>query len=408
MTALFTATSATCVTGLVAVDTALTWSVFGQAVILLMIQIGGLGVMSITVVFYIAMKKQIGLSQRLLIMKSMGLKDVQGVVRLIRHVLLGTLFFEGIGALILWFRFAPAFGLWGGLWAGVFHSVSAFCNGGFDIMGAAGGGPFSSLAAYSGDPVVMLTIIALVILGGIGFFVWEDVWRTRGIKRLHVHSKIVLSSTLLLVLSGWAILYLAERSNPLTIGMMPQRAAVFASLFQAVMPRSGGLSVVDQAALTGASRAIVIVLMLIGGSAGSTAGGIKNATFAILVISAFRSLRGKNRLSVFGRTIPPQQIITALAIMMFTLASCLAGALAIAIIQPEVLFSGVIFETASAIAICGLSQGVTPFLGPASLAVLIALMLLGRVGIMTFGMAAFLSGNRDDKLKSPDSWILMG
>ncbi|MCL1853934.1 MAG: potassium uptake protein, TrkH family [Peptococcaceae bacterium] len=406
MDALFTSTSATCITGLAVADTAQTWSLFGQMVILCLIQIGGLGFMSITTIFFFIMNKNIGLSQRLLIMNSLNLKDMQGVVRLIRHVLAGTFLFEGVGTLVLWSRFAPEYGLWKGLGMGVFHSVSAFCNAGFDLMGT--NEALSSLTAYAGDAVVSVTVLLLVFIGGLGFFVWEDIWRNRRFRKLHLHSKLVLTVSLGLVVSGWIFFYIAERTNPGTIGSMPFPDAALASLFQSVTTRSGGLCTVNQVSLTGASILMTMVLMLIGGSPGSTAGGIKNVTAGILFLSALNSLRGKNRLSVFGRTVPAPQIVGALSILLVVLTAILAGSSAIALIQPDLPFSAVLFETISAIATCGLSLGITSSLGSASMAIIILFMFFGRVGIITLGMAAFRNRTGTEKTKYPDTWIMMG
>ncbi|MCL1820850.1 MAG: potassium uptake protein, TrkH family [Oscillospiraceae bacterium] len=406
MTALFTSTSAVCVTGLTVVDTALTWSVFGRVVILFLMQIGGLGFMSVTTVFFFVMSRKIGLSQRLLLVRSLNLNDIQGIVKLIRLVLLGTLLFEGIGAAVLWIRFMPEYGALKGLGMGIFHSVSAFCNAGFDLKG--GIEPFSSLTGYSGDPVIIVTVIMLSFIGGLGFFVWQDIWRNRRFKDLHLHSKLVLAISFWLIVPVCVLFYLAERTNPGTIGGMSFPEAMMASLFQTVMPRSGGFSVVTQASLTGVSAMISIALMLIGGSAGSTAGGIKNVTAGILFLSAIRFVRGRKRLSVFKRTIPEPQIASALSITVMVFAACFAGSAAIALIQPELPFSRVVFETVSAVATCGLSQGITPSLVPASQFVIITLMFLGRVGIITFGIAAFLGRDTSEKTKHPDTWVMMG
>ncbi|MCL1917868.1 MAG: potassium uptake protein, TrkH family [Peptococcaceae bacterium] len=406
MTALFTSTSATCITGLAVTDTAQTWSFFGQTVILCLIQIGGLGFMSITTIFFFIMNKNIGLSQRLLIVNSLNLKDMQGVVRLVRHVLIGTFVFEGVGAVVLWLRFLPEYGVWKGLGMGVFHSVSAFCNAGFDVMGDTGA--FSSLTAYTGDAAVSITVMALIFIGGLGFFVWEDVWRNRRFRKLHLHSKLVLTVSLGLVALGWVFFYITERTNPETLGAMSFPDAALASLFQAVTPRSGGLCTLDQASFTGVSMMMTMLLMLIGGSAGSTAGGIKNVTAGILFLSAISSLQGKSRLSVFGRTVPAPQIVGALSILLVVLTAILAGSSAIALIQPELPFSGILFETLSAIATCGLSLGITPSLGPASMAIMILFMFFGRVGIITLGMAAFRNRGNVEKTKYPDTWIMMG
>ena len=405
MTALFTATSATCVTGLTVVDTAQTWSVFGRATILAMFQIGGLGFMSITMVFFFVLHKKISISQRLLIMNSWSLRDIQGVVKLLRHVLFGTLVFQGIGTIILWIRFAPKYGVINGLGRGAFHSVSAFCNAGFDLMGY--DEPFSSLTAYAEDTIVSITMILLVVAGGLGFFVWEDIWRNRNFKKLHLHSKMVLTISGLLILAGWVFFFFAERHNLETIGSMSLQQGVLVSLFQSVMPRSGGLSVVNQMSFTGASRMVILLLMLIGGSAGSTAGGIKNVTAGLLFLSAVQSLRGKSKLSVFGRTIPQQQIASALSVLVFVFFASFIGSVAIALIQPDLPFFGVVFEVVSAVATCGLSQGITHNLTDVSMGIIMVLMFLGRVGIITIGIAAFLRRNNEEKIKHPDTWVMM-
>ena len=405
VTALFTAVSATCVTGLTVVDTATTWSVFGRVVILGMIQIGGLGFMSITTIFFFIMNTKIGLSQRLLIMQSLSLKDIQGVVQLIRHVLIGTLFFQGLGALVLWIRFYPEYGLINGLGMGVFHSISAFCNAGFDLMGNTE--TFSSLTSYLGDVVIKITIILLVVIGSLGFFVWEDIWRNRRFRKLHLHSKMVLTVSVLLLVIGWIFFFFAEKSNPETIGNIPIFEATIASLFQSAMPRSAGLSMVNQVSLTNSSIMVTMLLMFIGGSAGSTGGGIKNVTAAIIFLSAIRSLMGKKTLSVFGRNIPDQQVVSALSILVFALSACFFGSVTISILQPELPVLGVIFEVVSAVTTCGLSLGVTPSLLPSSRVIIVLLIFLGRIGIMTIGMAAFLRRNKFEKTKHPDTWVMM-
>ena len=403
--ALFTSVSAICVTGLSVVDTATTWSLFGRIVILFLIQIGGLGFMSVTTIFFFVMNKKLGLSQRLLIMQSLSLKDVQGVVQLIRHILIGTLLFQGIGALFLWSRFYIEFGLWKGLGIAVFHSVSAFCNAGFDLMGNIE--TFSSMTLYLGDVVVKITLIFLVVIGSLGFFVWEDIYRNRSFKKLHLHSKLVLTVSVILLLSGWIFFYLIEKSNPLTIGNLPFSKAILTSLFQSAMPRSAGFSMVNQSLLTKGSILVTMFLMFIGGSAGSTGGGIKNVTAAILFLSAIRSLRGKKTLSVFGRSIPDQQIVSAISILILALTVCFIGSILISLIQPELPLLGVVFEVVSAVTTCGLSLGITPFLQPSSMIILMLFMFFGRVGIMTIGMAAFLRRNQPEKTKYPDTWVMM-
>ena len=404
LSALFTAVSASTITGLVVMDTAQTWSVFGLTVILCMIQMGGLGFMSVITVFFFMMRKKIGLSQRLLMMQTMSLHDIQGVVRLVRHVLFGTLFFQGFGALLLWTRFGPNYGLLRGLGMSIFHAVSAFCNAGFDLMD----GEFTSLTEYFADATVSIVITALVFIGGLGFFVWEDIWRNHNFRKLHVYSKLVLVSSFCLVVGSGVFYFFAERTNPYTFGAMSIPDAVLSSIFQAVMPRSGGLATVNQASLRGVSQMFTIILMLIGGSAGSTAGGIKNVTVTILILSALASLRGKSRTSVFGRTLPAPQILSALSIAVLVLTLCVGGAVVIAFIQPELGFTGILFETTSAIATCGLSLGTTPALKPVSQVIIMLFMLFGRVGIMTLGMAVFFNRNKTEKIKYPDTWVIIG
>ncbi|MCL1822525.1 MAG: hypothetical protein FWG22_06855, partial [Prolixibacteraceae bacterium] len=402
LTALFTSTSATCVTGLIVVDTATTWSFFGRAVILCLFQIGGLGFITITTIFFFLMDRKISLTQRLLMVQSLNLHDRQGIVGQVRSVLLGTFIFEGFGALILWARFAPDYGVWGGLGMGVFHSVSAFCNAGFALMGDFR--RFSSLAAYSGDVVVMITIMLLVFIGGLGFFVWEDVRRRRRFSRLHLHSKLVLTISLSLIVVGWVFFYFTERSNPATLGGMPFSQAAVASLFQSVMPRSGGFSVFDQAAQKGVSKLVSMALMFVGGSAGSTAGGIKNVTAGILVLSALRSMMGKRRLTVFKRTIPETQVVSAFSIVCMALSAWFIGTVAVALIQPELPVIGVMFEMASAIATCGLSHGIVPLLAPVPMVIAMLLIFFGRIGIMTVGMAAFFKHGQVETTKRPETW----
>ena len=403
---LFTAVSATSVTGLTVVDTALTWTPFGRAVILILIQIGGLGYMSVVTVFFFIMHQKIGLSQRLLLVQSLNLNDLRGVVQLVKHVLVGTLIFQSIGTLILWVRFMPDYGAWPALGLAVFHAVSAFCNAGFTILG--GIEAYSSLAAYKDDAVLILTITALVFIGGIGFFVWEDLWRNKGPRNLQPYSKLVLSISAVLVLGGAVFFYLAERHNPYTLGEMSVPQAALTSFFLSAIPRSGGFSVMDQAHFRGVSTMFTMCLMMIGGSAGSAAGGIKNATVGILVLSAFASLRGRKRLSVFSRTIPSEQVIKAMSIALLAISIAVSSAVVISFIQPELPFTQVLFETTSAIGTSGLSKGITPYLSPASSLVIILAMFFGRVGIITLGMAAFIDRSTHEKIKYPDAWVMMG
>ena len=405
LAALFTAVSATCVTGLTVVDTLTTWSIFGRIVIMCLVQIGGLGFMSVTTIFFFVINSKIGLSQRLLIMQSLSLKDIQGVVQLIRHILFGTFIFQSIGTLFLWVCFYHDYGIWKGLGMGVFHSIAAFSNAGFDIISPSE--TFPSFSIYSGNLMMMLTLVFLVIMGGLGFFVWEDIWRNRKFQKLHLHSKMVLTVSCILLLGGGFCFFWGEQNNPDTIGNLPFLQQVTMSLFQSAMTRSSGLSMINQAFFSKASQMLSMLLMFIGGSAGSTGGGIKNVTAAIIFLSALRSLRGKKTLSVFGNTIPDQQIISALSIFIFALTACFIASILIFYFQPKLPFWEVIFEVISATATCGLSLGITPCLSPESMIVIIFLMFLGRVGIITFGMAAFFRRHQREKTKYPDTWVMM-
>jgi trk system potassium uptake protein TrkH len=407
VTALFTATSATSVTGLVVVDTAQTWSLFGRIVILCLIQIGALGFMSFITIFFFIMNKKIGLSQRLLIIQSLNLNDMRGVVKLIRHVLMGTLIFQGTGTVLLCIRFIPRHGLLHGFGMGAFHSVAAFANAGFDLFGY--NIPLHGLTDHAQDGLVVTVVMVLAFIGGLGFFVWEDIWQNRfRLKQLHIHSKLVLHISFWLILLGWIFFFAAERNNPHTIGDMSLPNALHISLFQVIMPRSAGFSVIGQGELVGATKMVVMILMLIGGSPGSMAGGIKNVTVGILFLSAVNYFKGRNTVVVFGRTIPTSQVKSALTISITVLCAVVFGSLTIALIQPEIPFAAILFETISAITTCGLSYGITGTLAPVSQVILILFMFCGRVGIMTLGMVAFLERNKNERIKHPETWIMMG
>ena len=305
--ALFTATSATCVTGLVTVSTAVHWSLFGKCVILLLIQIGGLGFMSVMTAASLLLRRTITLRERMVIGAGFGLDSSGGIVRLMRRVLVGTFLLEGVGAGLLSIRFVQQFGPLRGVGMGVFHAVSAFCNGGFDLMGTPDD-PFCSLVHYAGDPLVNLTIMALIVLGGLGFFVWSDVWDHRRFCRLSLHSKLVLAMSGVLLGGGFLLTLLFEWSNPATLGGMSVPHRLLAAAFQTVTLRTAGFNTIDQSALTDPSQAVACVLMLIGGSPGSTAGGLKTVTVAVLALSAVSALRGRTSVTAFGRTIEPRSI----------------------------------------------------------------------------------------------------
>ena len=385
--ALFTAASATCVTGLVLHDTVTYWSEFGQAVILLLIQTGGMGVVTTAVAVSLFTGKRIGLRQRCLMQEAIAAPQVGGIIRMAGFILKATFLMEAAGTLFLALRFCPEMGLFQGLWFSLFHSVSAFCNAGFDLMGAAG--PFSSLTNYVGDPLVCGTIVGLIVAGGIGFFTWEDLCR----HRWHLHayrlqSKLILTITAALILLPALALYLFEFSQP-RWETLTFSERLLASLFQSVTPRTAGFNTVDLTRLAGSSQMLLILLMLVGGSPGSTAGGFKTTTLATFLLSVRAVFQKRENIQCFGRRLPPATLRSAVSICTLYAALFLTAGVLIAA-WDGVPLSCALFETASAIGTVGLSLGITPELSGLSRLVLILLMYFGRVGGLTM-MYALLS-----------------
>ena len=378
--ALFTATSATCVTGLVVQDTAQYWSGFGQAVIIVLIQIGGMGVVTVAVAISMLAGRRIGLKERWVMQESISAPQVGGIVRRTRFILAAMLLLEGAGALLLASRFCPEMGL-RGIWYAVFHAISSFCNAGFDLMGAAGT-PFVSLTGYVGDPLVNLTVMGLIILGGIGFLTWGDVRQHRWHLRAYcLQSKLVLVTTAALILVPALFFFCYEFQLPqwdgLTLG-----EKVLGALFQAVTPRTAGYNTVDLTQLSGPTRMIITLLMLVGGAPGSTAGGFKVTTLAVFLLAARAVFRRQEDLQSFGRRLPIDTLQNAAAILMAYVGLFLLGGLAISCVE-GVALDAALFETASAIGTVGLTLGLTPELGGVSRIILIFLMYFGRVGGLT-------------------------
>ena len=378
--ALFTATSATCVTGLVVQDTAQYWSGFGQAVIIVLIQIGGMGVVTVAVAISLLAGRRIGLKERWVMQESISAPQVGGIVRRTRFILAAMLLLEGAGALLLASRFCPEMGL-RGIWYAVFHAISSFCNAGFDLMGAAGT-PFVSLTGYVGDPLVNLTVMGLIILGGIGFLTWGDVRQHRWHLRAYcLQSKLVLVTTAALILVPALFFFCYEFQLPrwdgLTLG-----EKILGSLFQAVTPRTAGYNTVDLTQLSGPTRMIITLLMLVGGAPGSTAGGFKVTTLAVFLLAARAVFRRQEDLQSFGRRLPIDTLQNAAAILMAYVGLFLLGGLAISCVE-GVALDAALFETASAIGTVGLTLGLTPELGGVSRIILIFLMYFGRVGGLT-------------------------
>lgn len=404
-TALFTATSATCVTGLILGDTWTLWSGFGQAVIITLIEIGGLGFMSAASLVVFLLRKKIGLRQRMIMAQALSVSEMEGVVRLQKWVLLGSLIIQLSGALVLFFRFLPNYGWEQAAKWGVFHAISAFCNAGFDIVGNIA--PGANMILFNRDPVVLITIMALITVGGLGFFVWEEVVTLHNFKKFSVYTKLVLLAAGGLLLGGAALIAILEWNNPGTLGPMETPHKILNAFFQSVTVRTAGFTGVDQAALTEGGKAVSIVLMLIGGASGSTAGGIKTVTFLVLVLFVLTRARGRSTVTIFHRTVPHDKIMDAATIVSLITGLTVAGAMFITATSP-VTFTDALFETASALATVGLTAGVTPNLSVAAQLMLIVFMYFGRVGILTISLG-FLMGNKaEDRFRYAHTNLLIG
>ena len=397
--ALFTATSAVCVTGLVVQDTGSYWSVFGQAVILTLIQIGGLGVVTVAASFALLSGRRISLMQRSTMQDAISAPRVGGIVRLTRFILRGTFLIELIGALAMLPVFCRDYG-WRGIWMAVFHSISAFCNAGFDILGT-NNNLYPSLTGYVQNPVINITIMLLIITGGIGFLTWDDICENKlYFHRSRMQSKVILVTTLTLIVFPALFFFFAD-FDALSLGERIQ-----AALFQSVTPRTAGFNTVDLPAMSGASLGVMILLMLIGGSPGSTAGGMKTTTLAVLLANAAASFRQRDSAQFFGRRVDCSAVKTAATILTMYLALFFGGAVFISVYE-NLPLSHCLYETASAVGTVGLTLGITPQLHIPSQMVLIALMYLGRVGGLTLIYAA-VSSKKTGSAKLPQESITIG
>ena len=397
--ALFTATSAVCVTGLVVRDTASCWSGFGQAVILAMIQIGGLGVVTVAASFALLSGRKISLLQRSAMQEAITAPKMGGIVRLTGFILRMTFLFEAAGALALTPVFCKEYGI-RGVWMALFHSVSAFCNAGFDVMGTKDA-PFSSLTSYAGRPAVNVTVMLLIVIGGIGFLTWEDVRTNRfRFSRYRMQSKVILVTSAVLIVAPAVFFFFAEFKR------LPMGERILASLFQAVTPRTAGFNTADLTAMSGAGKAVLVGLMLIGGSPGSTAGGMKTTTAAVLIANAVTVFRRKEDAHFFGRRLESGAVRNASTILLLYLVLFVSGGIVISLAE-GLPVGACLFEAASAIGTVGLSMGITPALGAVSRTVLILLMFFGRVGGLTLIYAA-LSGTKRVSYKLPQERITVG
>ena len=403
LTAAFTATSATCVTGLAVVDTYLHWSLFGQIVLLLLIQVGGLGFMTVMSAFAIATRRKISLHERTLLMQATGSMTRSGMVRLIRRILAVTFIAEFAGACLLAIRFIPQMGFWRGLWNALFHSVSAFCNAGFDLMGRQEA--FSSFTAYIGDPLVTLTLAALITVGGLGFLVFGDMYRKRmRWRRFELHTKLVLTVSAVLTVGSWGLFWLFERNAALA--GMPLGQQILAALFQAVTPRTAGFNTLQLSELSDSGAFLSVFLMVIGGSPGSTAGGIKTTTAAVLLLGALASSSRRMDVTVFRRRIDDLVVKRAAAIATVYITAVFITTLAICALEPFGIRE-ILFEVASAVGTVGLTMGITPVLCAASRVLLILLMFAGRVGGLSL-VLALTEKRKSVPVQRPVENILVG
>lgn len=402
--ALFTATSATCVTGLVVHDTASYWSGFGQLVILLLIQVGGMGVVTMAVAIFMFSGKRIGLKQRWVLQESISAPQVGGIVRQTRFILKTAFAIEGAGAAALAVRFCPELGLRQGLWYAVFHSISAFCNAGFDLMGVKA--PFSSLTGYTGDLIVNLTIMLLIVVGGLGFLTWGDLFAHRlHFREYRLQSKLILVTTAALLLFGFLFFLLYEFRLPQWAGMSPKES-VLAAIFQSVTPRTAGFNTVELSRISEPGQLLTILLMLTGGSPGSTAGGFKTTTLAVLLLSAAAVFRKRRGAQCFGRRVQDGVLQNACAVFMLYVLFFLAGGILICAID-QVPLMDALFEAASAIGTVGLSLGGTARFSMASRMILVFLMYVGRVGGLTL-VYAVLADNGASASQFPQEHITVG
>ncbi|WP_366248600.1 TrkH family potassium uptake protein [Terribacillus aidingensis] len=400
--ALFEATSAVCVTGLVVVDTQTTFTLFGQIVLLCLIQIGGLGFMTLAVFIALLLRRNISFEERHLVKESLNQNSYEGIVRMVRFVLLFTVICEVIGTIILGIHWGNEFGYPKSFYYGLFHSISAFNNAGFDIMG-----DFSSVTAYVGDPIVNLTLTSLLMLGGIGFIVVADILQKKKGKRLMLHTKVVLWMSAILVAIGTILIYLLEYGNPATIGSMPWNEKLLASYFQGVVPRTAGFNSLNTADLTLGSQLVTMALMFIGGGTGGTAGGIKVTTFAILLFAVWALIKGKQEVNIRNRRIPGDLVFRAFSITTYSVLLVSLFVFLLAITEKGAALNYIAFEVLSAFGTVGMTLGLTPELSEPGKMLLTLLMFMGRVGPITIAFALAFQIKKT-AVRNPEERIIIG
>lgn len=411
--AMFTATTSICVTGLTTVSVASHWSIFGKIVILLLMQMGGLGVITFTTVVFLIFRRKITLKNRLLIQDAYNLDTLSGLVKLTIWILKGTLLIEGIGAFFYALKFVPQFGFIDGIWKAVFNAVSAFCNAGMDILGD------NSLASYRGSILVNFTTIALIIVGGIGFPVWTDIVGTikekmkdgfsisNGWRKLQLHTKLVLSITIILILGGMFLITALEWDNPKTLGLLPWWEKLLAGLFQSVTTRTAGFYTIPQENFTDASSLICILLMFVGGSPSGTAGGVKTVTIGMVIISVVSIIKGRKDTEIFGRKISESYVKKGMAVILLSLSIVILTLIALCMAE-NVDFMSMLYEVTSASATVGLSKSLTPNLSLPGKIIIMMAMYVGRIGPITLALFFNTKHEKKRKCSLPEEKIIVG
>ena len=408
LNALFTSTSAVCVTGLVVVDTGTYWSEFGQFIIITLIQTGGLGFMTIATMFSLLTRKKINLRERLLIKESLNQGDLSGLVKLNRYIIMMTFVIEGIGALLLSIVYIPKLGLLRGIWYSIFHSISAFCNAGFDLMGSISG-EYSSLTYFVDNSLINFAICGLIILGGIGFPVLLDIINNKKYSKLNVHSKIVINTSAILIAIGVFFIFIAEFNNSNTLGSLNMKEKLLSSIFQSVTLRTAGYNTIDLSLLGESTLFLMVILMLIGASPASTGGGLKTTTIATLFLTVKSFILGKEDIEVYQRRISDATVKKSLGIFFIGVFIVLFGTLMLTIVNPEFTLLESVFEVISAYATVGLSIGGTPSLTVLGKVIIIMLMFLGRVGSLTIFVALLSKSTRTkSKIRYAEGKIIVG
>ena len=402
---IFTSTSAVCVTGLVTVDTGTYWSYFGKTVIMLLIETGGLGFMSVATLVFFLLGKRITLKERLVMQEAMNVNSLQGLVKMVKYVLMFTFSIQVIGAVLFSTQFIPQFGILKGIYYSVFHAVSAFCNAGFDLMGE-----FTSVTAYADNAVIILTISALIVIGGLGFYVWVEIYNCSGFKRLSLHSRIVIYMTIVLIVGGAILMYIFEMNNPYTMQGMSIKGKILSSIFAAISPRTAGFNSIPLDKMTTAGNFLTIILMFIGGSPGSTAGGIKTSTAVLLFMTVVSVVRGREDTEIFQKRINKELVYKSFVITILSLVLVITVTMILSITeQPNIPFEYFLYEATSAFATVGLTLGLTTKLTFVGKIVISLTMYAGRVGLLTIILA--LAKNKSSKsgtIKYPEDKILIG